>query len=150
MPPHLVIDALNYLARLGAFHERRFLDAPPIKIVHELKNRVADFARLLRRAGIEAVAVFDNGQSTAASQAKWLQRRQREVLDGILPCPTRSTSFSEPFSKTRVKTYSPQGIDGDDAVVMLAQLYDAQILSADGRHGVLRPPARLHLQGFLH
>ena len=133
MPPHLVIDALNYLARLGAFHEQRFLDAPPMAIVHELKNRVAEFARLLRRAGIEAVAVFDNGQSTAASQAKWLQRRQREVLDGILPMPYALDLFLRTFFEDDgIKTYSPQGIDGDDAVVMLAQLYDAQILSADG------------------
>ena len=133
--PALVIDALNHLSRLAAFDERRYQDAPPIVIVHELRNRVADFARLLRSAGLEAVAVFDNGQSTASSQAKWLQRRQKEVLDGVLPMPYASDLFLRAFLEDEgIATYSPQGIDGDDAVVMLAQLFgdDAQILSADG------------------
>lgn len=131
--PALVIDGLNYLARLAAFNERRFQDAPPIVIVHELRNRVADFARLLRSAGLEAVAVFDNGQSTASSQAKWLQRRQTEVLEGVLPMPYASDLFLRAFLEDEgIPTYSPQGIDGDDAVVMLAQLWGAQILSADG------------------
>ena len=133
MPPTLTIDGLNYLARLSAFNERRYQDKPPMAIVHELRSRVADFARLLRSAGIEAVAVFDNGQSTASSQAKWLQRRQKEVLDGVLPMPYALDLFLRTFFEDEgIATYSPQGIDGDDAVVMLAQLWDAQILSADG------------------
>ena len=68
------------------------------------------------------------------------------MLDGILYA-LRARPLSDLSRNEGIKTYSPQGIDGDDAVVMLAQLYDAD-LSADGDIGV-QPPLDC-ITRFLH
>jgi len=143
----LVVDALNCLDRFVPCNE--FLDCAPSLLFAEARARIAHFTAALETDGIEAIFVFDNGQATPESNSKWLRRRRREVESGTRNMPVNAeVLMMAMLEEAGFPVLFPPGIDGDDAVALLALKFDGFVLSRDQdmmRYGL--PPGRV-LQDF--
>jgi len=131
--PHtLVVDGLNWLSRFVPCDDRQYQGAKPSVLFAEAHARVAKFARVLKRAGITALFVFDNGQTTEEANEKWLERRKREVETGVRNMPANAEGLLKAlFEEHGFTILFPSGIDGDDAVARLAIKMDCHVLSRD-------------------
>ena len=126
----LVVDALNYLGRFVPCDE--FPHWTPTQLFAEARARVAEFAKALKAASIEAVFVFDNGQATDEANTKWLERRRKEVETGTRNMPANAeVLLMAMLEDAGFLVLFPAGIDGDDAVARLAMKFNGVVLSRD-------------------
>lgn len=139
MPPRrvtrVVVDGLNYLSR---FFPAR---SDPVfrwggdegRVVLEGRRRVRAFCDAARETGVECIFVFDCGQATAETNAKWTERRLCEVETCEYDIVSGTDSlFRAMLKQEGVCVLHPEFVDGDDAVVGVAHTADAFVLSRDG------------------
>lgn len=133
----VVIDGLNYLSRFVPAKSDPFYpwssESSAERLLREARHRVRAFADGLRAANVEAIVVFDCGQTTPEANAKWTERRLNEVRCGTYEMLPASDLFVKAFLEDEgIAWLNPEGIDGDDAVVAVAHAVDGFVLSRDG------------------
>ena len=137
----VVIDAPNYLSRFFPTKTDPWFawdDHNVVKILTEARRRVHVFCTALKASGVEAIFVFDCGQTTDEAVGKWESRRIAEVESGVHGDRVYNIlSASDLFFKAFLKdsgaaVLNPEGIDGDDAVISVAQAVNGFVMSRDG------------------
>jgi len=128
----LIVDALNFLHAVVPTEEETFREAFAPALFRETERRVHAIASAARAADLELLWVFDNGQSTEEAREKWQERRFKEVMDSTrrMPCSAETVFFAL-LEQAGFLVLYPPGIDGDDAVALLAWHLDGIVLSRD-------------------
>lgn len=128
----VVVDALNYLRTFVPNDEPEFVDASAPVLFAEAEDRVRAVADAARVASIELIWVFDNGQATDEAKKKWLARRLLEVKQARrgMPC-SADTVLHALLQRAGFTVLYPPGIDGDDAVALIAWKLGGDALSGD-------------------
>ena len=128
----VVVDALNYLRTFVPNDEPEFVDASAPVLFAEAEDRVRAVADAARVASIELIWVFDNGQATNEAKKKWLARRLLEVKQARrgMPC-SADTVLHALLQRAGFTVLYPPGIDGDDAVALIAWKLGGDALSGD-------------------
>ena len=129
----IIFDALNFLHTLVPIDEPEFeLASAPI-LFQEMEVRVGQIAKALALEGNRTcIFIFDNGQTTDEANEKWLSRRKAEVLDRSrkMPCSSELALFGC-LQRHGFLVLYPSGIDGDDAVALLAWHMAGVVVSRD-------------------
>ena len=144
----VVVDALNFLNRFVPIEEPEFAEASAPVLFAEAEDRVRAVADAARRASLELIWVFDNGQATDEAKEKWLERRLAEVTQAHrgMPC-SADTVLHALLQRAGFTVLYPPDIDGDDAVALLAWKFDGDALSGDRdllRYGPELPRSRVY------
>jgi hypothetical protein len=128
----VVVDALNYLGAFVPNDESAFADASAPVLFAEAEDRVRAVAEAARVASLELIWVFDNGQATEEAKEKWLVRRLDEVKQARrdMPC-SADTVLHALLQRAGFTVLYPPGIDGDDAVALIAWKLGGDALSRD-------------------
>ena len=147
----VVVDALNYLHLFMSMGEATFQSAFAPARFRELQRRVDAVAAAADIAGMTLIWVFDNGQQTDEALHKWRTRRMQEVTkaERFMPC-SAETIFYAALERADFIVLYPPGIDGDDAVALLAWKTGGFALSGDRdllRYGMKLPKERV-FRGF--
>lgn len=147
----VVVDALNYLRTFMPNDEPAFWDASAPILFAEAEDRVHAVADAARAASLELIWVFDNGQTTEEAKKKWLARRLLEVTQARrgMPC-SADTVLHALLQRAGFTVLYPPGIDGDDAVALIAWKLGGDALSGDRdllRYGPELPRSRVY-RGF--
>lgn len=132
----VVLDALNFLNRLAPLAPDELDGAGKLPMAQRFLaavQRVDEFCRAAERSGVELHVVFDGPDCSNEAQRKWTERRLAEVTQGqALDFPYADQVVRARFEFNGVSTYSPLGIDGDDAVAALALGLGGVAVSRDG------------------
>ena len=147
----VVVDALNFLRVFVPHDEPAFADASAPVLFAEAEDRVRAVADAARAASLELIWVFDNGQASEEAKKKWLARRLLEVKQARrgMPC-SADTVLHALLQRAGFTVLYPPGIDGDDAVALIAWKLGGDALSADRdllRYAPELPRSRVH-RGF--
>ncbi len=131
-PAVVVVDALNFLSVFVPVEELAFGESFAPALFREAERRVAAVATAAAAANLKLIWVFDNGQATDEALDKWRERRFKEVLEGVrkMPCSAETALYALLEQAGFVVLY-PAGIDGDDAVALLAWHLGGCALSRD-------------------
>lgn len=128
----VVVDALNFLHSLVPIEDPTFRDAFAPALFQEAELRVAAVAQAARVSQFNLIWVFDNGQATEEAKEKWKERRLIEVMEEkrALPCSAETVLYAL-LQQAGFLVLYPPGIDGDDAVALLAYKCGGDALSGD-------------------
>ena len=128
----LVVDSLNFMSRFIPNTEDAFKNAFAPAMFREMRARVARMASAAKAGKFKLVWVFDNGQSTEEAKEKWERRRLEEVRSKKRDMPQGAAIFFQAaLEEAGFLVLYPEGIDGDDAVALLAWALEGDVLSRD-------------------
>lgn len=127
----LVVDALNFL---DFFFPRFGKTKDPWRVLATGLRRARGFLEASHEADLDVKFVVDSGWGSTEAGAKWRSRRVREVRkEDRTKFVGIDTLLTDLLRASGAEVYTPEGLDADDVVALLAHNAgsDSLILSAD-------------------